>query len=272
MTDLDLTEDRIPGLTVGERGKIFGHSYAEQLRLECELPWIRSWAARHGAGLERIRSWLAAGRPHANRAALCISADPQIEAAVREVLAAMPEALACFVVGNVFIVGSGTDTGGFAGEMPLLPPTDRPQLISLPTARREIIAHEIGHTWHRKPLPANARLDAAQLKRLVDASSAQAVDAGRVDETVESQFLRELAADRLATVLGWPCDTTSSYRGAERRASMRAEIERGAARQREREQPERAPGDDSDLDLRAAAILVEDKRDEARRGAVAAAR
>src|SRR5690606_16810737 len=93
-----MSDERIPFLTVGERAELHGLTFGDELALEREQPWVRHWSARFGAGAERLRDWLAAGRPRADRAAVSVTGDREAADVVHAVVRKLPEAAAWFVV------------------------------------------------------------------------------------------------------------------------------------------------------------------------------
>lgn len=184
-------------LTLDERAAVYGLSCADALDLEAREPWVRSWATRHGRGAERLRAWIEAGRPAADRSKLCVVGDRRIVAEVRAVVEKLPEPAAHYIVNHTMIVCVGVDTRGWCGERPI-PPCETAQLIALATVDHDVIAHEAAHAWARWRLPTGARLDGPQLERLRVAAPA-------ADEQIEREDLDETAADRLASLwLGHP--------------------------------------------------------------------
>jgi hypothetical protein len=179
-------------------------------------PWTAHPAATWRAGGDRLRAWIAAGSPEADRGQLSIVGDRRIVAAVRSVVGRLPEAVASFLVANAMIVCTGRDSRGWCGEWPV-PPCATPVLVALADDDHAIIAHELAHAWHRRPLPAAARLDAAQLERLHAAVREIDIAEGRVDERIEDVLANERMADELACLFGFPIDTTSGEAGAYRR-------------------------------------------------------
>lgn len=218
----------IPGLTIPERAETNGHTYREQLDLEQREPWVKSWAARYLAGSERLRAWIAAGRPAAIRTELCVVGDRAIVDVVRSVVAKLPEAVAHHVVSNVAVFCSGVSTRGFC-HTPLVLPCAEPMVVVLAVADPAVVAHELGHAWHLRGLPPGARLNAEQNERLAAAVAELAVEEGRVDQVVEEDLQMERAADALARAWGFEVDTTSGCRGDRRRRRMRRDLDRRAA-------------------------------------------
>ena len=195
-----MIDERIPYLTVGERADLHGLSFNEELALEAAEPWIRGWAARHRAGAEHLRAWLAAGRPAADRGRLQIGGDRRIVAAVRAVVAQLPEAVAWFLVGNALVRCGGIETRGRCSTG-LRPPCADYVLVELFDDEPGIIAHEMAHAYHWRPLAA--RLDAAELEDMRGAFCAHAIEENTVDELIADQYLHERAADALARFLGF---------------------------------------------------------------------
>lgn len=191
----------------------------EQLELE------EHWSALYGAGAERTRAYHAAGRPSADRGALCIVGDREIVEVVRAVLAKLPESVAHYVVGTAIVVCGGVSTRGWVGEMPT-PPCDAPHLVALADADAGVIAHELAHVWHRPRLPPAARLTAAELEGLRAAVCALAVDDGTIHELRDELFEHERAADALATAWGFRVDTVTGCRGERRRRGLMLDIQR----------------------------------------------
>ncbi len=216
--------DRIPGLTIAERAEELGLTYLEERELEEREPWVAHWSARYARGAERLRAWLAAGRPFADRAALCIAGDREIVAAVRAVLAKLPEAVAHHVVASAFVVCTGHSTRGWVGEMPVAP-CDAPQLVALSDTDPGVISHELAHVFQRRGLPAAARLTTQQHARLRSSLAASAIEEGSIAVMLDDALQRERAADALATAWGFHIDTTSGCRGARRREHMARDIE-----------------------------------------------
>jgi hypothetical protein len=210
-------EDRIPGLTVSERAAMFGLGFNEQLKLEREQPWVKHWSARFGRGAEHMRAWLAAGRPAAERARLCISGAPSMISAVCAVVAKLPEAVAWHLVQTTAIacVSPGL---GLTGPWPLPPPDPRTR-IDISFSEPGLVAHECAHAWHRDPAMWLG-LSSAEIETVSD--SIAALDG--VDERAERADLTERAADALATAWGFPIDT--SGQGALRRQALVRDIER----------------------------------------------
>ena len=224
-----MTDERIPYLTVGERAELHGITFSEELELERTQPWVRHWSARFAAGAERLRTWLAGGRPAADRAALCVVGDRTIVDAVRAVVAKLPEPVAHFVVGNAVIFCAGVDSIAWTGQsMPVLPhEAARPIVIT--TTDHGACAHEVGHLWQLRGLPANARLTAEKLARLEDAGRAIAAEEGKVDEKLDQMMLIERAADAAASAwLGYRVDSTSGLLGEARRRRELIAIQRAA--------------------------------------------
>jgi hypothetical protein len=223
--------ERIPYLTVSERADLHSLSFNEELALERDQPWIKSWAARYGAAPERLRAWLAAGRPAADRTALSVVGDTAIVDAVRAVVAKLPEAVAHFLVGHVTFFCGGVSSRGWHRPA-LRPPCElaRWQWINLSTTDDAIAiaAHECAHAFQTKPLPYV--FDAPELGRLRAGMTKKAVEDGTVDELIEDALRFERAADELASAwMGYRVDTTSGHRGDSRRRFMRQEIERIAS-------------------------------------------
>lgn len=230
------TSERIPYLIVGERAELYGLTYLEQAELERREPWLRNWSARFGnadregltPSVRRVRAWIAAGRPAANRTLLSVSGSTTIVRAVRDVVKKLPEVVAHFLVGNVEIICIGAGEVGWCADAPL-PPCDAPLRVALATVDHGIIAHELAHAWHRSPLPAQCRLSAVQLEALGEGIRALAVSSNRSTEYIDHSQLIERAADALACCWGFVVDTTSGWRGDHRRRVAIDELERSAA-------------------------------------------
>jgi hypothetical protein len=226
-----VTEDgRIPYLTVGGRAELFGLSYGEQFELEQREPWLRRWPARFEDGAERLRTWLAAGRPRADRGALVIIGDPAIVEVARDVLATLPEPAARVIVDNT-IVRCGRDhcddiVEGAAGwRRETLPGSEKPLEVGLLAADRDLVAHEFAHVWQVAPSPWTATLSAEQRESFKRAILADVVEEGTERELAEMQLQRERAADALASLwLGHRVDMTSGARGERRRQGLLRDI------------------------------------------------
>jgi hypothetical protein len=221
-----VSDDRIPYLTVAERAELFGLSYAEQFELEQREPWVRHWSARFEDGADRLRTWLAAGRPSANRGALSIVGDDAIVEVVRDVLAVLPEAAAHTIVQSA-LVRCGRDhcddiVEGAAGwRREALPGSEKPLEVGLLFADRALVAHEFAHVHQIAPSPWTATLSAEQRERFKRTVLADVVEKRAERELVEMQMQRERAADVLASLwLGFRVDTTSCARGERRRAGL----------------------------------------------------
>lgn len=213
----------IPGLTTTERAEANGLTFRAQLELERREPWVAHWSARFDAGAARLRAWLDAGRPAADRAQLCIVGDRSIVAVVRDVVARLPEPVAHHLVAHAVVFCAGVETSGWCGrDMPPVP--TEPQPIALATTDAGIVAHELAHAWHLRPSSATTGLSAAQREQLVDAVRVVTASDDRAADLVEHHMQRERAADALATALGFPCDTTSGYRGERRRRRLHEQL------------------------------------------------
>lgn len=219
-----MTDD---GLTCAERATLFGLTFNDQLHLEIEQPWVAHWSARYGAGLDNLRRWLAGGRPRADHSDVCAVGDRRIVAAVRNVIAQLPDAPRHHIVDRVFVVGSGVSSSGWCGRMPKMP-CDSPHLISLATDAPEVIAHELAHSWQTPQWPAGARMTVAQSEVLAGYFASTDIAAGQLDEVIDRQLDAEVAADALATAWGFWIDSTTGDARERRRRSIRADNEQRA--------------------------------------------
>lgn len=175
------------------------------IELELAEPWCATEAARFGAGVDRLRDWIAAGRPRASVGDLAVYGDRPIVDVVRAVVASLPAAVAHHVVGNVAILCSGVETRGFCRPAFALPCSE-PTFVVLAVADPGIVAHELAHAWH---MYANPALTAEQYERVVNAAREVAVEEGRVERRLERLVDSERAADTLATIWGFPVRTAS---------------------------------------------------------------
>lgn len=203
-------------MTIDEDSERLGLSGQEVLDLRGDHPWTSSWAARYGAGTLHLIEWLAARRPRADRDELCVDGDPAVVARVRAVVAALPEAVAWYLVNNV-VIGCSGETPSWTGWMPRLP-CARPVWLHLHGPSLELIAHEFGHAWHRTPSGPHY---SARERHAAAAELLAEVD---VDDAERALFKNEHAADAFATVLGFPICTTDPIIGRWRKARLREDI------------------------------------------------
>lgn len=221
-----MSDDRIPYLTVAERAELFGLSYAEQFELEQREPWVRHWSARFEDGADRLRTWLAAGRPRADRAALSIVGDAVIAEVARDVLATLPEPAAHVIVDST-IVRCGRNhcddiiEGAAGWRRETLPGSEKPLEVALLAADRDLVAHELAHVWQIAPSPFFSPLSAEQRESVKRTILADVVEEGTECELAETLMRRERAADALGSLwLTHRVDTTSGTRGERRREGL----------------------------------------------------
>lgn len=208
-------DDRLGVLTLAQRAELNGVTSREQHELERRWPCLAHWSMRYGHGPTNMRAWIAAGQPSADRDALCVSGLPAMIRAVREVVDLVPEPVAWHLVQSVAFACVPRNVG-LTGPWPQPPPNPTTR-IDIPFTDPALIAHEIGHAWHRDPR-FFAGLTSAQIEAVDDAIADQA----GAPERDERSDLRELAADAFASVLGWPIDT-SNQRSARRQLFAREE-------------------------------------------------
>lgn len=192
--------------------------------LEHREPWSATSAARHGAGADRIRAWVEAGQPTADRTALCVIGDRSIVGVVRDVVDLLPEAAAHFIVRNVAVFCTGVESRGRC-HMPIAFPCSNPTIVLIARADDGIVAHELAHAWHRQGLPSDLLLTAGQTESLNRTFSEIAIETQSVDAFVDDQLEYERAADELARLWGFQIDSTSADRGERRRRNLIAHVE-----------------------------------------------
>jgi hypothetical protein len=224
------------GGSLAERAELLGLTMRECVALTQSDRRLGMPATLWGNGAVRLRRWLAAGRPAADRAGIAYGGDPTILRAVREVLDGLPEPVAHHVVTTCVVIGVAVDSVGWCGPLPD-PPCVGADLVALSVTTEGIIGHEFAHSWQRPPTSPRAPASYRERERLSEAwqtgLAATAVRNARMDVLVRMQLENELAADRAATAWGWPIDTC----GERRHRAIRADICRRAAAAAEEEGP-----------------------------------
>jgi hypothetical protein len=98
-------------------------------------------------------------------------------------------------------------------------------------ANEETAAHEVGHAFTIEPPTLCSRFNAVRCEELRAAAIGLTVMRGQLDAYEDEIFLRERAADRLASLwLGRAVDTTSGACGKRRRQVMARDVDRDLER------------------------------------------
>lgn len=221
-------EPSLPGLTKEARADLFGATYREQCEDEERYPFLAHWSARYGEAPARWKAWRAAGRPVPDRRELCVVGEAAIIEAFRSALAAVPDAVAWFVVRHCLVVCGGETSTGALDWLPPLPPAPM-AVVRIHVADDAVGAHELGHLWTLDRPEFVARLCAARVDEVVAAAvGLTALEGDQALEEMKRQgMLREIAADRLASFwLRRAVNTTGGRRGEHRLRGMETDITR----------------------------------------------
>jgi hypothetical protein len=232
--------DRLSGLDLVGRAALLGIGCRELVALATEDPRITAPAATATEGaIVRLRRWLDAGRPDANATEVDFHGDDAVRAIVVEVLGALPTPVRWHGTRAVTWYEVGRSAIGWMSiaPLPLVPAGDVGHAIvlsgMLDDARLPaVIAHELGHSWHRHvhTAPVRAVPPVSQREwtaRLLLVEEIMAPDGQGAKRLAHRRHVEERLADETALAWGYRLPPGSSDHT--RLAGFRAEIADAAA-------------------------------------------
>lgn len=211
--------------------QLLGIDSSELVRLRYEYPpgAFASEMLANEYGVARLKEWIAVGRPEGVIARLLARGDSSVEATLHATIERLPAPARHFAIGEVawFVLPHGAD----GVHLRAIPRTLRPMHVVLLWAGIEaarlpaVITHELGHAWLAPPFDEREDARPKRSPGWLERVCVDEVDDG-VRELVDIRHEKELQADALARVWGFPIQSCGDWR----RRLIEQEIREGADR------------------------------------------
>jgi hypothetical protein len=238
------------GMDLDGRAALLALTASEFVALGTSDPRIVAFPALASSGaVGRLRRWLTAGQPIADLSRLAFVGDDAVRALVVDVIADVPAPVAWHAVEHVAWFEVGRATAAWLAIAPSMraPIGDVAHVVAINGRTsdhdlRGVIAHELGHSWHRHifanvpqlaALPEQEVIVSRVLLSMYTGRTAEQRDAD-ADRWVRDRVANEVIADQSAAAWGVPHNGLSEL---EHRRYFKAQYDaaESVARERDRE-------------------------------------